>query len=230
MKTKEKEKTKEFLPTKSLVIDIRETIRAINHGVRQIILQYVIAHPHCHVNSIYKTLGLEQSITSSFLHQLADVGIVKLEDNGRCVQVEVDQEKLKNVYRWAGGLHDIMQKHVKETKFRFTKKVSQKAFTLQKVTVTEKAVRTVIHLLSTFFHQDQRNILNIILSENDRPLTVTEIYISARCLQSVASRNLSDMKKVGLVSARRQGKHILYQADSAYVHELRTYIESTFPI
>ncbi len=224
MKTKEKKE--ELLPNKSLVHTAREVIRAINHDKRQAILQYIMAHPKCNVNAIYKTLGLEQSITSNFLHQLADAGIVKLEDTGRCVQVEVDQNKLMHVYRWVANLHDIMQKYVKEPKFRLTKKVNQSMFTLKQVTVSEKAVRSVVHLLNSLENNDQRKILKVLL-EHDQPLCVTDLYIKTRADQAPTSGKLSLMKKVGLVSARRQGKHILYQADSAYVHELRTYIEST---
>ena len=119
-----------------------------------------------------------------------------------------------------------MQQHLIETKFYLTKKVTQQNLKIHNVSVSEKAVRSVAHLLNAFDNQEQRKILSILL-EHDSPLTVTDLYIKARTEQAATSHHLSLMKKVGLVSAHREGKHILYQPKRQYCTLVQDYIDTS---
>lgn len=228
MKTKAKVRAtaKEMLPNRSLVHTAREVIRAIYHEKRQSILQYVIAHPNCHVNSIYRALGLEQSVTSLFLQELAEVNIAILQDNGRFVEVSINQERLANVYRWIAELYAIMLQYVEDPKITITKKVSGERLMAKQVSVDEKAVRSVTHVLRAFDNMHKRKLLKHLLA-SDQEISVTDLYIMVRGDQAPTSNYLSRLKSLELVSARREGKFMRYKAYRKYIVALQSYIEKS---
>lgn len=59
-------------------------------------------------------------------------------------------------------------------------------------------------------HKKRIEIFNFLL-ENE--MKVTDIYVHFRLEQSVASQQLAILRKVGLVTARREGKEIYYTAN-----------------
>ena len=62
-----------------------ELMRALAHPLRLKILEFIDKHGQIHVNKIYNTMGLEQSITSQHLRILRLAGVVHTERDGKFV-------------------------------------------------------------------------------------------------------------------------------------------------
>ncbi|MDX1684345.1 MAG: metalloregulator ArsR/SmtB family transcription factor [Saprospiraceae bacterium] len=60
-----------------------ELMRALAHPLRLRILAFIDKHGSIHVNKIYNTLKLEQSITSQHLRILRLAGVVSAEKEGK---------------------------------------------------------------------------------------------------------------------------------------------------
>ena len=70
-------------------------------------------------------------------------------------------------------------------------------------------------ILRSLNHKLRQQILKLI-DENKR-LTVTEIYVRLRLEQSVASQHLAILRRAGIVKTTRDGKFIYYSINTARV-------------
>lgn len=66
-------------------------------------------------------------------------------------------------------------------------------------------------LLRALNHDLRQQIIRLLHDEDQ--LTVTDIFISLRVEQSVASQHLAILRKANIVKRERQGKYILYSLD-----------------
>jgi DNA-binding transcriptional ArsR family regulator len=67
-----------------------ELMRALAHPLRLKILEFIDRHESVHVNKIYNTMKLEQSITSQHLRILRMAGVVNTEREGKFVMYSID--------------------------------------------------------------------------------------------------------------------------------------------
>ena len=67
-------------------------LRAYAHPLRLQIISYIDSQKTVNVNKIYKTLNLEQSITSQHLRILRNAGIVKTKRDGKMIHYSIDYD------------------------------------------------------------------------------------------------------------------------------------------
>jgi DNA-binding transcriptional ArsR family regulator len=79
-------------------------------------------------------------------------------------------------------------------------------------------------ILRALNHKLRQQIIRL-LDENKR-MTVTEIYVKLRLEQSVASQHLAILRRAGIVSTQRDGKFIFYGVNYARVQEVNDFVES----
>ena len=73
-------------------------LRAYAHPLRLMILAFIDEQKTVNVNSIYKTLKLEQSITSQHLRILRTAGIVITRRDGKMIHYSIDYKAVeKNI-------------------------------------------------------------------------------------------------------------------------------------
>jgi ArsR family transcriptional regulator, virulence genes transcriptional regulator len=91
----------------NLQLDLEElkkaalVLRAINHRVRQQILNLIHKNKEITVSEIYSKLKLEQSLTSSYLAVLRRAGIVKTRREGQSIHYSVNYEHISEIERGA---------------------------------------------------------------------------------------------------------------------------------
>src|SRR5215468_8058392 len=73
-------------------------------------------------------------------------------------------------------------------------------------------------ILRALNHKLRQQIVKLI-DENKR-LTVTEIYIKLRLEQSVASQHLAILRRAGVVKTERDGKFIYYSVNNSRLSEI----------
>ena len=64
----------------------------------------------------------------------------------------------------------------------------------------------------------------IVLLEEQKKMTVTEIYVKLRVEQSVASQHLAILRKAGIVETTRSGKFIHYSINKTRIGEVSVLI------
>ena len=79
-------------------------------------------------------------------------------------------------------------------------------------------------VLRAINHKLRQQIL--ILIDEQKKITVTEIYIKLRLEQSVASQHLAILRKAGFVNTERDGKFIYYTVNTARIDELNRFVDS----
>ncbi|MBS1947419.1 MAG: helix-turn-helix transcriptional regulator [Bacteroidetes bacterium] len=79
-------------------------------------------------------------------------------------------------------------------------------------------------ILRAVNHKLRQQIVRL-LDENKR-MTVTEIYVQLRLEQSVASQHLAILRKAGIVSTERDGKFIYYTIDDGRVEQVMKCVEN----
>lgn len=77
------------------------TLRAINHKVRQQILNLIHQNGEITVSEIYSKLKLEQSLTSSHLAVLRRAGIVKTRREGQSIHYSVNYGHISQIEKGA---------------------------------------------------------------------------------------------------------------------------------
>ena len=70
-------------------------LRAIMHPLRLELLSYIDKNKRINVNKIYRSLDLEQSITSQHLKVLRDANLVKTKREGKFIFYTVNYPKVK---------------------------------------------------------------------------------------------------------------------------------------
>jgi DNA-binding transcriptional ArsR family regulator len=79
-------------------------------------------------------------------------------------------------------------------------------------------------ILRAINHKLRQQIVKLI-DENKR-LTVTEIYIRLRLEQSVASQHLAILRRAGIVRTDRDGKFIYYSVNTSRISAIMHCVES----
>ncbi len=94
--------------------------------------------------------------------------------------------------------------------------------TLQNVGGTIKidyySVKKAALILRALNHKLRQQLLKLI--EEEKKITVTEIYVRLRLEQSVASQHLAILRKAGVVSTQRDGKFIFYIINHKRIDEI----------
>jgi ArsR family transcriptional regulator, virulence genes transcriptional regulator len=73
-------------------------------------------------------------------------------------------------------------------------------------------------ILRALNHKLRQQILKLL--EEQRKLTVTEIYVQLRLEQSVASQHLAILRRAGIVKTEREGKFIYYALNHKRIAEI----------
>src|SRR5687767_4492223 len=63
------------------------------------------------------------------------------------------------------------------------------------------------------------------LLDENKQMTVTEIYVKLRLEQSVASQHLAILRRAGIVITKRDGKFIYYAVNYSRVAEVNKFVE-----
>jgi ArsR family transcriptional regulator len=71
------------------------TVRAVNHDLRQQLLKYISQHEPVKVTDIYHTLGIEQSVCSQHLKILRDAEFVKAKRQGKKRLYSVNYDRME---------------------------------------------------------------------------------------------------------------------------------------
>jgi DNA-binding transcriptional ArsR family regulator len=79
-------------------------------------------------------------------------------------------------------------------------------------------------VLRALNHKLRQQIL--LLINDNKKITVTDIYIKLRLEQSVASQHLSILRKAGFVNTTREGKYIYYSVNTDRIAELSKFMTS----
>ena len=79
-------------------------------------------------------------------------------------------------------------------------------------------------LLRALNNKFRQQILKLL--EQHQRLTVTEILIHLRLLQSITSQHLSVLRRQGIVITRREGKNIYYELNPVRLQEVNQFIKS----
>lgn len=83
----------------------------------------------------------------------------------------------------------------------------------------KKAVLT----LRAVNHKLRKQIIKLL--EDNKRLTVTEIYVKLRLEQSVASQHLAILRRAGVVKTDREGKYIFYSLNTDRLAEIAELVE-----
>jgi DNA-binding transcriptional ArsR family regulator len=79
-------------------------------------------------------------------------------------------------------------------------------------------VKKAALILRALNHKLRQQLLKLI--EEEKKITVTEIYVRLRLEQSVASQHLAILRKAGIVVTERQGKFIYYLINYNRIDEI----------
>jgi DNA-binding transcriptional ArsR family regulator len=78
-------------------------------------------------------------------------------------------------------------------------------------------------VLRALNHKLRQQIIRII--DEKEKITVTELYMTLRLEQSVASQHLAILRKAGFVNTTRQGKYVYYTINGSRIKELNKFID-----
>ena len=79
-------------------------------------------------------------------------------------------------------------------------------------------VKKAALILRALNHKLRQQLLKLI--EEEKKITVTEIYVRLRLEQSVASQHLAILRKAGIVTTEREGKFIFYLINHKRIDEV----------
>jgi len=85
-------------------------------------------------------------------------------------------------------------------------------------------VKKAAIILRAINHKLRQQILRL-LDENKK-LTVTEVYIRLRLEQSVASQHLAILRRAGFVKTEREGKFIYYMVNTERIAAVNQFVDS----
>ncbi len=71
-----------------------EVLRALAHPLRMKIMEFIDQNERVHVNKIYNTLNLEQSITSQHLRILRLADLVETNRDGKFIHYSINYDKV----------------------------------------------------------------------------------------------------------------------------------------
>src|ERR1700733_12029032 len=73
-------------------------------------------------------------------------------------------------------------------------------------------------------HKLRQQLLKLI--DEEKKITVTEIYVRLRLEQSVASQHLAILRKAGIVNTQRDGKFIHYIVNYTRIEEISGFVNN----
>lgn len=79
-------------------------------------------------------------------------------------------------------------------------------------------VKKAALILRALNHKLRQQLLKLI--DEEKKITVTEIYVRLRLEQSVASQHLAILRKAGIVNTEREGKFIYYMINHKRIEEI----------
>ena len=71
-------------------------------------------------------------------------------------------------------------------------------------------------------HKLRQQLIKLI--EEEKKITVTEIYVRLKLEQSVASQHLAILRKAGIVTTQRDGKFIFYIINHKRIDEISNFV------
>ena len=91
------------------------------------------------------------------------------------------------------------------------------------INVDYHALKKAALVLRALNHKLRQQLLNLI--EEEKKITVTEIYVRLRLEQSVASQHLAILRKAGIVNTERDGKFIFYTVNYKRGDEISQFVK-----
>ncbi|MBP6430430.1 MAG: helix-turn-helix transcriptional regulator [Ferruginibacter sp.] len=85
------------------------------------------------------------------------------------------------------------------------------------------AVKKAAMVLRALNHKLRQQLLKTI--EDEKKITVTEIYVKLRLEQSVASQHLAILRKAEIVATERDGKFIYYTVNHKRIQEINAFVK-----
>ena len=85
-------------------------------------------------------------------------------------------------------------------------------------------IREASLLLRALNNKVRQHILRLL--EQHQRLTVTEILIRLRLLQSITSQHLSVLRRQQIVVTKREGKNIYYELNHTRLMEVRQFVDA----
>jgi Predicted transcriptional regulators len=91
------------------------------------------------------------------------------------------------------------------------------------INVDYQALKKAALVLRALNHKLRQQLLKLI--EEEKKITVTEIYVRLRLEQSVASQHLAILRKAGIVNTERDGKFIFYTVNYKRIDEISQFVK-----
>jgi ArsR family transcriptional regulator, virulence genes transcriptional regulator len=82
-------------------------LRAVNHKLRQKMMDLIDQKDRVTVTEIFNTMQLEQSVASQHLAILRKAGVVDTEREGKFIFYSINSERLSNIMNLAGQLAEM---------------------------------------------------------------------------------------------------------------------------
>ncbi len=86
------------------------------------------------------------------------------------------------------------------------------------------ALKKAAMVLRALNHKLRQQLIKLI--EDEKKITVTEIYVRLRLEQSVASQHLAILRKAGIVNTERDGKFIFYTVNFKRLDEISNFVKN----
>jgi ArsR family transcriptional regulator, virulence genes transcriptional regulator len=86
-----------------------------------------------------------------------------------------------------------------------------------------QSVKKASLVLRALNHKLRQQLLKLI--EDQKKITVTEIYVKLRLEQSVASQHLAILRKAEIVVTERDGKFIYYTVNHSRIEEINKFVK-----
>jgi len=83
-------------------------------------------------------------------------------------------------------------------------------------------VKKAALILRALNHKLRQQLIKLI--EDEKKITVTEIYVRLKLEQSVASQHLAILRKAGIVNTQRDGKFIFYIINHKRIDEISAFV------
>ncbi len=93
----------------------------------------------------------------------------------------------------------------------------------QEVSLNYEELRKAVLVLRAVNHKLRQQIISLL--EENKQMTVTDIYVKLRLEQSVASQHLAILRRAGVVATDRQGKFIYYSLDKDRLSQISRLVE-----
>lgn len=94
---------------------------------------------------------------------------------------------------------------------------------ISSVNMDYNALKKAALVLRALNHKLRQQLLKLI--EEEKKITVTEIYVRLRLEQSVASQHLAILRKAGIVNTERDGKFIFYTVNFKRLEEISQFVK-----